>query len=77
LDGHRKVGIPGEILKKYRVEGAVEILYMDVVASLFGRSDIFSLVAEAAKKYASQFVTKTRLVFNFTQKKTALRALHY
>lgn len=48
FDGHRKVGKPRFMAKEYYLDGADEILYMDAVASLFGRNSLFPLVAEAA-----------------------------
>ena len=49
LEGVRKVGEPNEFAKKYYYEGADEIIFMDVVASLYGRNNIFSLIKEFSK----------------------------
>lgn len=50
LEGLRVVGRPGEIARRYYHEGADEIIYMDVVASLYGRNNILEVVEEAASE---------------------------
>jgi len=49
LEGLRVVGAPGAIARGYYEQGIDEIVYMDVVASLYGRNGIFGIVSEAAK----------------------------
>ena len=49
LEGLKVVGDPGTIARKYYKDGADEIIYMDVVASLYGRNNIISVVEETAK----------------------------
>lgn len=49
LEGLRLAGNPGELARRYYDQGADEILYMDVVASLYGRNNILSVVEEAAR----------------------------
>ncbi|NVK33487.1 MAG: imidazole glycerol phosphate synthase subunit HisF [Rhodobacteraceae bacterium] len=49
LEGQRQIGDPIEIARKYYEDGIDEILIMDSVASLYGRSNLFHLVAEACK----------------------------
>ncbi|MEE9209876.1 MAG: imidazole glycerol phosphate synthase cyclase subunit [Kiloniellales bacterium] len=49
LEGLRVLGKPGEMARRYYAEGADEIVYMDVVASLYGRNNILSVVEEAAR----------------------------
>ncbi len=49
LEGVRIVGKPNEMALKYAADGADEILFMDVVASLYGRDNILSVVREAAR----------------------------
>lgn len=49
LEGLRVVGKPDQMARKYYAEGADEIVYMDVVASLYGRNSILSVVEEAAE----------------------------
>jgi cyclase len=49
LEGLRVIGDPNYYAKKYYEEGADEILYMDAVASLYGRNSLKNLIAEASK----------------------------
>ena len=44
LEGLRKIGDPHARAVKYANEGADEIIYMDIVASLYGRSQIIELL---------------------------------
>lgn len=45
----RVVGKPGEMARRYYADGADEIIYVDAVASLYERSNIFDVVKEAAR----------------------------
>jgi cyclase len=49
LEGLRKIGDPNEYAFKYYKQGADEILLMDVVASLYGRNNLFEVIKKAAK----------------------------
>lgn len=49
LEGLRVVGRPGPMARRYYEEGIDEIVYMDTVASLYGRNNILSVVEEAAR----------------------------
>ncbi|MDR1366221.1 MAG: imidazole glycerol phosphate synthase cyclase subunit [Holosporales bacterium] len=49
LEGLRKLGEPNLFAKRYYANGIDEILYMDVVASLYERSNLLSIVKEATK----------------------------
>ena len=49
LEGLRKVGDPLTISKKYYEEGIDEIIFMDAVASLYERNNIFGIINNAAK----------------------------
>lgn len=49
LEGLRIIGDPQEIAERYYKEGADEIAYMDIVASLYQRSLDFNLLKETAK----------------------------
>ena len=49
LEGVRKVGDPNDLAKKYYHDGADEIIFMDVVASLYGRNNIFDLIKKFSK----------------------------
>jgi len=48
LEGLKVVGKPGAMARQYYEQGADEIIYMDVVASLYGRNGILSVLEEAA-----------------------------
>lgn len=49
LEGLRVVGKPGELTRRYYRDGADEIVFMDIVASLYGRNNILSVVEETAR----------------------------
>lgn len=49
LEGLRVVGQPGPIARRYYEQGIDEIIYMDTVASLYGRNNILGVVEEAAR----------------------------
>lgn len=49
LEGLRVVGDPAELAARYYREGADELLYMDIVASLYGRNNLLHIVEQAAK----------------------------
>ena len=48
FEGVRRVGSPQELARKYYAEGADEILFIDSVASLYGRNNILSIVEKTA-----------------------------
>ncbi len=49
LEGLKKVGNPNDFAKKYYSEGIDEILYMDVVASLYGRNNLQDIIRNTVK----------------------------
>ena len=49
LEGLRVLGQPGSFAEAYYLEGADEIIYMDSVASLYGRNNLHNIVSEAAE----------------------------
>ena len=49
LECLRIMGKPGEIAQNYYDQGADEILYMDIVASLYQRNNLIEIVEEASK----------------------------
>lgn len=49
LEGLRIVGDPSSLAGKYYEQGADEILFMDIVASLYGRNSLLPLVRETAR----------------------------
>jgi cyclase len=50
MEGWRKMGNPGERAKLYYHQGADELLYMDVVASLYERNNLTDIVREVAQE---------------------------
>jgi cyclase len=49
LEGWRKVGDPGDFARRYYADGADELLHMDVVASLYNRNNLTSIVCKVAE----------------------------
>ena len=49
LEGLRVMGLPNEYALKYYEQGADELIYMDCVASLYGRNNLVEIVKNAAK----------------------------
>ena len=49
LEGLRVIGDPQEFAQRYYEEGADELIYMDVVASLYGRNSLKDIVRHTAK----------------------------
>jgi imidazole glycerol-phosphate synthase subunit HisF len=49
LEGQRRIGDPIELARKYYLQAVDEILLMDSVASLYGRSNLFHMISEACK----------------------------
>jgi cyclase len=49
LEGQRRIGDPIELARKYYAQAVDEILMMDSVASLYGRSNLFHMISEACK----------------------------
>ena len=50
LEGLRVIGDPQSFAEKYYLDGADEIIYIDSVASLYGRNNLKEVVSNAAKK---------------------------
>jgi imidazole glycerol-phosphate synthase subunit HisF len=48
LEGLRIIGDPQEYSRKYYAEGADELLYVDIVASLYGRNSLHDIVKRVA-----------------------------
>lgn len=49
LEGLRVLGKPSEFAHYYYNEGADEIMFMDVVASLYGRNSLHDIISETAR----------------------------
>ncbi len=49
LEGLRVIGDPQEFARRYYEQGADELIYIDIVASLYGRSKLTEIVRRAAR----------------------------
>ena len=49
LEGLRIVGEPNKFALKYYNEGIDEIIFMDSVASLYGRNNLYDIISKASK----------------------------
>jgi len=49
LEGLRKLGKPNDFAHKYYSQGIDEIIYMDIVASLYERNSLLHIIQEATK----------------------------
>ncbi|MDG2992382.1 imidazole glycerol phosphate synthase cyclase subunit [Candidatus Synechococcus calcipolaris G9] len=49
LEGLRVIGLPGDYAQRYYQQGADELIYMDCVASLYGRNNLSHIIENAAK----------------------------
>lgn len=49
LEGLRVIGDPQEYARRYYEQGADELVYMDIVASLYGRNSLHDIVRRAAQ----------------------------
>ena len=50
LEGLRVIGDPNSYAKRYYEQGADELIYMDIVASLYNRNNLTNIVQEAARE---------------------------
>ena len=50
LEGLRVLGKPAQFAKYYYEQGADEIIYQDVVASLYGRNSLDDIILRTAKE---------------------------
>ncbi len=50
LEGNRVVGDPGQLSEKYYDQGIDEIIYMDAVATLYGRNSLQKMISKTARK---------------------------
>jgi cyclase len=49
MEGLRKLGDPGEYAKRYYEQGADEIIYIDIVASLYGRNSLLEIIDHTSR----------------------------
>jgi imidazole glycerol-phosphate synthase subunit HisF len=52
LEGLRVLGRPEAFARRYYLQGADELIYMDVVASLYGRNSLLEIVARTSEALA-------------------------
>lgn len=50
FEGLRKIGLPVDLAKKYYEQGADEVLYIDIVASLYQRGILFDEIEKTANE---------------------------
>ena len=50
FEGLRKVGVPSELALKYYQQGADEVMYVDIVASLYQREILYKYIEETANE---------------------------
>ena len=50
FEGLRKMGLPSELAEKYYEQGADEVMYIDIVASLYRREILFDEIEKTANK---------------------------
>src|SRR3989338_4337173 len=50
LEGLRVLGKPEKFARHYYEQGADELVYMDVVASLYGRNNLLDIVAKTSRE---------------------------
>lgn len=50
LEGLRVLGRPEDFAYRYYIDGADELIYMDIVASLYGRNNLLNIVRRTAKR---------------------------
>lgn len=56
FDGLKKLGNPQDFAKKYYEEGADEIMYIDIVSSLYRRDILFDLAKDVSKNIFTPFM---------------------
>ncbi len=50
FEGLRKIGLPNDLAKKYYEQGADEVIYVDIVASLYKREILFDYIEQSANE---------------------------
>lgn len=50
FEGLRKIGLPSELAKKYYEQGADELMYIDIVASLYQREILYEYIEKTANE---------------------------
>ena len=49
LEGLRKIGDPNDYAKRYYADGVDELLFMDIVASLYGRNSLLDIIERTTR----------------------------
>ena len=50
MEGLRILGRPESFARSYYEQGADELLYMDIVASLYGRNSLLEIISKTSKE---------------------------
>jgi len=74
MEGLRVVGWPGELTKRYYEQGADEIVYIDIVASLYERNNLLHVIEKATELGVSVPLTVGGGIRNLDDIKKILRA---
>jgi len=66
FEGLRKMGVPSEMAKKYYEQGADEVMYVDIVSSLYQRGIVFEEIEKTANELFSSApaVPSTTIIAN-------------
>ena len=64
LEGLRVLGDPNDFAKKYYDEGIDEIVYIDIVASLYGRSKLTEIVKNTVQNVFVPLTVYKHTVWN-------------
>ena len=59
LEGLRVVGEPNFFAKKYYKEGVDELIFMDCVATLYGRNNLSSIIKKATRDISVSYTHLT------------------
>ena len=73
FEGLRKIGDPYDFAEKYYKDGADEIIYMDTVATLYGRNSLFDIVKKTTNNIFIP-ITVGGGIKNLTDVEMALRS---
>ena len=72
LEGLRKVGRPNDMALKYYKDGVDEIIFMDAVASLYDRNNLFHIIKEASRNIFVPITVGANHVENITLSPTTM-----
>ena len=66
LEGLRKIGDPNDYARRYYEAGADEIVYMDIVASLYERNSLLDIVERTTRDPTQRLVSPLRFLTTST-----------